>query len=967
MRLNPLNDEVEGRRCTRRLQRREVVRGTAANHALNPDGRWNINGVSEVLAREIRFSSSTNVVATRPDSCKSAQLLAQEYTERLVAPHPEDIRSRDIGNESWVPRHRRVLDLEAALVIDCSVVSKTISAYSKKKAAGHDRCHASLWKMLNWNDDRWNSHVERELAANRQPLDPTRFQARGPRHIALRLLTLLYRLCALMGWTPRRWNIGLVKPLSKKGANMFYIEDSRPVALTVVVRRFFEKTLLPFASDSPPPAQLRHPLAFPERSSTQFAFAKGFSQLSQILMMHMLMRGATDRLISLYWLLIDFQGAYDSVPIWMVLDILWESQTAPSMVALMDALFTETYCHLQVNGVVTPLIRKFRGLFQGAVLSPLLFNVFLDPLLRALSLYIPHPCITFEREDGGNEQIQFPNHFAFADDLTLVATSPFSGQLMLDMVVNWAASRFMDIHPVKTVCLGFTENDSPTLRLAQPIRLPCVTSATVLGVKFSSAGVLAKDTFELRSEKANRTLNLTRRLRVDWNTAPRIIPVTFFRSFVRPTMEYALALILAIGSYDSPIDRRFRQLALAEIDRTNAIALRWAFQVPVSDCTRGLLSIRPLAAMAGTLLAKDRCDCLAAQFMCHLDSMAWNNPLRTLCQTLQNVHLRPCSMTRCLSNLRSNPLYAFIRHQAQALAMIHPNQPVDMGGVPVLSKLQVQSVIAKHTLVLLAFPAQLPHAAASNRIFHRRSAIATLGRGTTGRGCHRLLCLDDPPLMDDISVYLQRFFSRTHAHRFTTTPCPKGASCARQGVVPPAGNVLLGGGPANGHLAPLLSDSHVGPCGLISTLLCSTEEQDALVQLFPSFFNRLLATIVESPHARQLYSDLQVLPHLQSLIGPSLDQPFLIPDHSDLRTASAIDSLLAQRNYSRAQVLIRDIASRIYLPLGPEAPVPGLPLDLEPDYDGGLPPFDLFMQMPHAHIAGPAGPGIDPLAHGNLP
>ena len=64
-------------------------------------------------------------------------------------------------------------------------------------------------------------------------------------------------------------------------------------------------------------------------------------------------------------------------------------KASDQVLALVDALFLSTSSKVVVNGTQTESILLTRGLFQGSLLSPLLFDIFIDDLARLLNQDTP--------------------------------------------------------------------------------------------------------------------------------------------------------------------------------------------------------------------------------------------------------------------------------------------------------------------------------------------------------------------------------------------------------------------------------------------------------------------------------------------------------------------------------------------------------------------------------------------------
>ena len=90
--------------------------------------------------------------------------------------------------------------------------------------------------------------------------------------VYMRLLKSLYNMCLRTGLTPRRWNQSVIAPIPKAGKDPKYISNRRPVALTVLFRRIFEKLILQQIVNSV------------KLNRGQASFRHGFSCSTQILL-----------------------------------------------------------------------------------------------------------------------------------------------------------------------------------------------------------------------------------------------------------------------------------------------------------------------------------------------------------------------------------------------------------------------------------------------------------------------------------------------------------------------------------------------------------------------------------------------------------------------------------------------------------------------------------------------------------
>ncbi|XP_042143722.1 uncharacterized protein LOC121834054 [Ixodes scapularis] len=145
------------------------------------------------------------------------------------------------------------------------------------------------------------------------------------------------------------------------------------------------------------------------------------------------------------------------------------------------------YFNPWVSGDLSEEIRAARGVKQGDPLSPLLFNLVVDGLLREL------PAIIGFRL--GETMI---NAMAFADDLTLVASTRGGLQELLNQSEAYFKARGLSFNPEKSSTLSLvpSKRQKKTKVEQQPFQiagsdiptLDCVASWKYLGVLFNTRG-----------------------------------------------------------------------------------------------------------------------------------------------------------------------------------------------------------------------------------------------------------------------------------------------------------------------------------------------------------------------------------------------------------------------------------------------------------------------------------------------
>lgn len=228
-----------------------------------------------------------------------------------------------------------------------------------------------------------------------------------------------------------------------------------------------------------------------------------------------------------YRILVDYTKAYDS-PDFANIRLSWQLFGLPRWLQrLLGAMYTTSamQCRLCVNGEYGELIHRSKGLYQGAVLSPHLFNVYLDPLLQDMN--VPHHVLN-----------------AFADDLLLFADDRDDASYLLAKVHDWSTMRRLDINPKKSVILG---PPGPPLMLPSDEEIVIKESATYLGVRLTRNGIDWPAHYEEKLTKGKRQLYLMMHLTKTWPFTAR---ASIFDTFLRPMLEYASDLFIR-SSLDS--------------------------------------------------------------------------------------------------------------------------------------------------------------------------------------------------------------------------------------------------------------------------------------------------------------------------------------------------------------------------------------------------------------------------------
>lgn len=386
-------------------------------------------------------------------------------------------------------------------------VHSFLSSYSKAKSCGIDGMHAKiLWRLC-------------ARPPNQEVLTP---DMGLPIYDFRQVLAALFRLCALWGCTPPSWNLAITHLLPKPNKPRT-AAGSRPISLTSMLRRAFEKILLRGITTN---AWLQE--ACTTFSRTQGGFRSGFSARA-----HLALASDMYHIDAKNWVFLDISAAYDRVPLGPLFQTLSSRlENVPvegpgrAILSLVHSLFVNCGCVIAVNGSLTHRIPKARGLFQGSVLAPWLFNVFIDPLATLLDNVFAGPSL--------------PRSLLFADDIALCPSSALQGQEMVDICNAWLSGFAMSLSPLKCA------SSFPTPIYIGDTIIPDIhpdTGYTYLGVPFvPGQGFLFSRAVDAGVHAAELSLSALVKAGSRWSARTR---VSLYRAFIRSRWEYALPLLTA--------------------------------------------------------------------------------------------------------------------------------------------------------------------------------------------------------------------------------------------------------------------------------------------------------------------------------------------------------------------------------------------------------------------------------------
>ena len=395
------------------------------------------------------------------------------------------------------------------------------------------------------------------------------------------LLVKIYRNCINLEYIPKAWRDVRVVFIPKAGkVNHCTAKDYRPISLSSFVLKIMERIL---------DLHIRRFLNSETISSTQHAYVKGKSVDTAL---HETARTIESSLQYGQYTLaafLDIEGAFNNVKLSAIVNSLstlgvekpirlWISKM------LCSRVITSTIGDNSLQKLVD------RGTPQGGVLSPLLWLIVVNEILKRLKL----------------EGISV---VAYADDIVILVSGLFLNTLServetaLNMMVNWADMSGLGINPAKTELVLFRKGYKtpnfylPKLKVKFYQALMLSNQAKFLGVILDSR-MTWKNNIEERSKKAHIAYYVCRKaFGKTWGLSPKLV-YWIFTAVVRPILSYGASVwwnaLLTANNCKK----------LEHIPRCVCIGITGALRSTSTESLLNILSIQPMRLYTQLIAAR---------------------------------------------------------------------------------------------------------------------------------------------------------------------------------------------------------------------------------------------------------------------------------------------------------------------------------------------------------------------------
>lgn len=310
--------------------------------------------------------------------------------------------------------------------------------------------------------------LKRGKAAGHDRITPEMLKGLGK--IGMEILTDLYNKIWHEEKIPEDWEVGIILPIHKKGDNR-ECTNYRGITLLSVALKVYERLL-----------DKRLKLVTEEQlDEVQSGFRKGRGVQDHIFTMKQLTEKTKDRNFCVAF--IDLEKAFDSVPRENIWKSLKRREVDNKLSNNIKNLYKNTRTYVRTGNLQSSEFVTSEGLRQGGVLSPTLFNVLMDDIIKEVKKK------TRKLQAGYRKlEVLRIGECAFADDLTILARNEEDMQYNMEIWKTELEKQGLKINIEKTKVMSVGEKGSNILIKLNGSIIEQTDSYRYLGVMLHESG-----------------------------------------------------------------------------------------------------------------------------------------------------------------------------------------------------------------------------------------------------------------------------------------------------------------------------------------------------------------------------------------------------------------------------------------------------------------------------------------------
>lgn len=462
----------------------------------------------------------------------------REYEDRFSDELYDQLLAKDMPGfwKTWSSKSsKKVINIPN---VDGSVGDPTIAEVFRRKFESETGSLSDVMHSVDniSNDDVSNwmltiDDVEYVIRNNMKCGKAAGFDNLTLEHIVYSHPSIMYHLCKLFnsmlkhGYVPAQFGRGIVIPLIKdKNGDVTNSDNYRGITVSPVISKIFECCLMlkfePFLYSS----------------ELQLGFKKNLGCGPALFMFQQVVKYFTNKNSTVFVAAVDASKAFDRINHAKLLNKLRERKLPLCFIKCISCWYSKLYSVVRWNSIYSSEFKVLSGVRQGGILSPILFNVYVDDMIEELK-HSGFGCYFGKT---------FLGCIMYADDLLLLSPSINGLQSMLDVCSLYGSVYNITFNALKTVVMSIGHNitHKPTLLIAEK-PITWVDCCKYLGVLFIARSNLVVNVVPIK-RKFYAALNSV------FSRSSAIaepVKVQLVQSFCLPLLTYCIgALELSIGA-----------------------------------------------------------------------------------------------------------------------------------------------------------------------------------------------------------------------------------------------------------------------------------------------------------------------------------------------------------------------------------------------------------------------------------